>query len=403
VDHSYLVNMLGMQLLLFGGWIQSSSSPTGWKKDDKATSSSMTLPQRLQRITPTFKPGGQVDYSYHSNSWDNAIMADSWSIHSVAELAQHLQDHIGLSVNDFDASARRALQAMLSWRIQVPSSTNESSSSSSLSPAQNPPTTTTIMLIFSLDATPSCQSLDNCPLAGPSNQLLAATAAQYSHDHPHVPIMAQWEVAVALQQSHGLSVIPVGEPGTFQNTAEIFQSMMQCACDDPRIHSENTNKNKNNHYRFLFVAHPDHLRRTLWTAQTMLWQQQQQQQQQLHNNNLKKNVDHACKAWSSQGKIIQLVPAMLPYSLDWPTTTSHRKSLAANMNLFQAVTTATVDSQGHQVETSWYDDKYLGFFSDAYPQLWTHRRDVWILYDQWAVAKGIVTGTINANLIDLPN
>ena len=49
--------------------------------------------------------------------------------------------------------------------------------------------------------------------------------------------------------------------------------------------------------------------------------------------------------------------------------------------------------------TDWYDTSHLGFFDDDSDQKWTHDRDTWILYDHWAVLKGIVKGTINLDNI----
>mmetsp|Transcript_30366 Transcript_30366/g.44091 ORF Transcript_30366/g.44091 Transcript_30366/m.44091 type:complete len:94 (+) Transcript_30366:1-282(+) len=92
---------------------------------------------------------------------------------------------------------------------------------------------------------------------------------------------------------------------------------------------------------------------------------------------------------------------MNPYSLDWPSRISSSTTALpfGNLNLFEGVTT-NVHTEGRKVVTSWYDDNHWGFFPDAYPQQWTHQREVWLLYDQWAVAKGIVTSTIDVDVAE---
>jgi hypothetical protein len=89
---------------------------------------------------------------------------------------------------------------------------------------------------------------------------------------------------------------------------------------------------------------------------------------------------------------------MNPYNIDWMATRKE-ESREDHLNLFEFVESAGVHSQGQELVTGWYDDENWGFFPDGDPQKWTHQREVWILYDQWAVAKGIVTGTVDPNLI----
>jgi hypothetical protein len=90
---------------------------------------------------------------------------------------------------------------------------------------------------------------------------------------------------------------------------------------------------------------------------------------------------------------------MNPYRLDW-TTTSRQQQKEKEWNLYESVTAVTVHTQGQDVVTSWHDVQGTwGYFPDADPQKWTHARETWILYDQWAVVKGIVTGTIDPDLL----
>ena len=64
----------------------------------------------------------------------------------------------------------------------------------------------------------------------------------------------------------------------------------------------------------------------------------------------------------------------------------------------EAITVHT--NNGKEITTTWYDGN-LGYFQEGNPQKWTQQREVWLLYDQWAVAKGIVTGAIDAELSGL--
>ena len=336
-----VIGALGVQLLLFGGWKKSGMR---WTRDTPPR----TLQDRLERITPTWKAGGPLDYTYDAQSgiFGDALAAGM----TIAQLADTL-DAIGLTAADFDAPARTTLNAMLSWRLPYVGDFFETSD--------------LVLLIFSFDATPSCRNVTDCPLPGPSNELLAATAARFVNERANkfqqnVRIIAQWEVAAALLQSHGLPVTAVGTPGAYENTAEIFQHML-CEWNDVQ--------------QIAVLAHPDHLRRVLWTAQTIL----------KHRSNLRR------KCALPQRKPPQLLAALQPYDLEWPLRQTER-----GMNIF-ASEPALVRTNGQEIMASWYDDN-LGFFPDGDPQKWTHQRDVWLLYDHWAVAKGIVTGSIDAEL-----
>jgi hypothetical protein len=197
----------------------------------------------MERITPTWKAGGRLDYAYDAHS---GIFGDALSDGTtIAQLADTLND-MGLAAADFDASAQTALHVMLSWQLPDFGDVLEKSE--------------LVLLIFSFDATASCHDVKDCPLPGPINELLAATAARFAKERTRehqqgVRIIAQWEVAAALRQLHGVTAMAVGTPVVFQNTAEIFESML-CELNDIQ--------------QALVLAHPDHLRRVLWTAQTIL-------------------------------------------------------------------------------------------------------------------------------------
>lgn len=277
-------------------------------------------------------------------------------------------ESMGCNPKDLDFASRRALRTMLSWSIPLPddSFSNNSNLRSSSKTNQHQ-----VLLVFSFDATPLCWGVSNCPQPGPSNELLAATVLQFLRENSrnqasNIHVITQWEVAAALEQQYTadkkFNVIPVGTPGLFQNTAEIF-NLMLCEIDE-LIAGENLDSNLIN---AVLLAHPDHLRRVFWTAQTMLRSKQ------------------------SSCTIPQLPvqTALLPYDLMWPNAPE-----TTIRNLFRNVPLTSVNSMGIKLATNWYDTQRLGYFLDADPQFWTHRRDVWILYDQWAVLKGIVTGTI---------
>jgi len=145
-------------------------------------------------------------------------------------------------------------------------------------------------------------------------------------------------------------------------------------------------KTENCHQEAILLAHPDHLRRVMWTARTIL---QSQQSHQLRGK------EQPCTIKGRETLLLRT--AIEPYSLEWPVSIADTTTTSSQViNLFDSVST-TVHTNGKELVKSWYDDN-LGFFPDGFPQKWTHRREVWLLYDQWAVAKGIVTGTIDADV-----
>jgi len=398
-----VIGALGVQLLLFAGWTKSGSGR--WERHGRNRwTPALTLRDRLDRITPTYKPGGRVDYSFDARSGSGpAVFGDGSFLSAgatISDLANTLES-IGLAVDDFDAAARKSVKAMLTWRIPTTTTpagrkdNGESEFSSDLSPVSS----SVLLFIFSFDATPSCVSVLDCPLPGPTNELLAATAARYVRDNPerNVRIVAQWEVAAALRRTPGFSslspVTPVGTPGRFQNTAEIFRLML-CEWTNMTKTDIVTGTDADRNRDVILLAHPDHLRRVLWTAQTIL----------RHRNALRGEHDKCAPPRFVTPP--RLMTALHPYSLDWPKLQGAAplqgvESVAAAapiMNMFDPAP-VKVQTNGEEVDRSWYDDN-LGYFSDANLQKWTHQREVWLLYDHWAVAKGIVTGTIDADLVE---
>lgn len=325
IKNRQVMSGLGVQLLLFGGFVQKE---TEWIRADKPPGA---LRDRLDQITPTWK-GGVLDYSYPGAFFDQLNTGPT-----VAELASTLET-IGLGPSDFDKATRIPLSTMLTWKLPPIVQTDP------------PPEKDLTLLIFSFDSTPSCRNVNDCPLPGPTNELLAATAAKYVEERQeHVHILAQWEVASALKHSHGMEkrqVTAIGTPRVFENTGQILEQMLR------RLKTKDV----------AVLAHPDHLRRVLYTAQSAL----------------------KTTKCTLQSQSIRLYSTMQPYSLDWPKS--------RNAAVFNNVT-AVVHTNGQERVASWYDDN-LGFFPDGDPQKWTHQREVWILYDQWAMAKGIVTGVI---------
>ena len=174
-----------------------------------------SLLDRHERIKPTWKGGGPVDYSLDLagtppfSRWDAAaagsgggggwrggvplfalpkiIVPGAPAPTTVAALAAALELVHGVTAAEFDAGARAQLHEMFTWKLPPPAAAG----------GAPPPRA---MLIFSFDATPACRSLDDCPTPGPANELLAATAAAaYAVSGGALTLHPQWEVAAALR------------------------------------------------------------------------------------------------------------------------------------------------------------------------------------------------------------
>ena len=387
-----VVKALGVQLLLFAGWHPSA---TGWKQNAPPPSS---LSKRVDLVAPTWKPRGNIDYSWPS-SLDNPTVGADGSVSlfaaaasatlglpgagsTVASLASALEG-IGLDAStDYDDEARHALVEMLTWRLPLVSQTVRLQSGAEAEEVT--------LLVLSFDATPQCRSVSDCPKPGPANELLAATADAFvrrrAADHSQrVHVVAQWEVAAAmraLDSSTRCRVTAVGTPGQFENTAEIFDQMLRAmgpsAC--PEVNTDTRNAaafaspaNASATSRIVLLSHPDHLRRALRIGETAF-----------------------ARAVASEGcaQAARLVPAMQPYRLDWPMVVPATTLDKAGLNLFAGVT-ARVQTHGQLKTATWYDDAN-GFFPDGEPQRWAHRREIWISYEFWARAKGVATGIMIA-------
>ena len=202
-----IISALGVQLLLFGGFVPG---PDGWVQDMVPPAS---LLERIDRIAPTWKPRGNIDYSWPSPSdpppSTNSSLSNNSPLRlfstpqtlavrgagaSVESLADALEQ-LGLRAADFDAPSRFALREMLTWRIDE---TQAMGTARDLYLGGD-----LILLALSFDATPNCRSFDDCPRPGPSNELLAATADQFIQQRwkahgQRVHVYAQWEVGVAM-------------------------------------------------------------------------------------------------------------------------------------------------------------------------------------------------------------
>ena len=148
----------------------------------------------------------------------------------------------------------------------------------------------------------------------------------------------------------------------------------------------------------LVLAHPDHLRRILWTTRSLL--------RRKHSSLRSASNKHMNTLCTTPTKLNdekrQLVTAMHPYHLDW-TTAQRNQTNRYTTNLFGLLepTKDRLGSPGgEEIETHWYDSRYFGFFNHG-DQEWTKHRDLWILYDHWAVLKGIVTQTIDLSSISI--
>lgn len=307
---------------------------------------------RYQRIQPTWKSGGPVDYSLNAqqsiagpiplfhvaSSGGTAIGSGE----TVASMAKALEIH-GMRSDDLDEQSKLALREMLSWRL----------------PSMEFSGTVTALFVFSFDATPSCKDMTNCPLPGPTNELLAATVERFC-EQSKVPIevYAQWEISSALLASKRMPperIHAAGDAGVYMNTQQIMQMML----DDMAQQTPQPSV-------VAVVAHPDHLRRAFRTLQ-------------------------------AQYPLVTVLPAMMPYGLDWPKDQREGSAL----NLYGAdYGYGLVHSRGQHVESRWYEQPF-GYFPDGDPQIWVRDREVWILYDHWAMAKGVADGIIQPSQLEL--
>ena len=123
-----VMNAVGVQLLFFGGFVRH---PDGWRRGPPPAS----LQQRVERITPTWKPGGYIDYAWPWNP--EGFEPDPRAVVQLFKLASHHWpfsplaigagstmrslvhnlERLGLRADDFDRPARAALREMLSWRL----------------------------------------------------------------------------------------------------------------------------------------------------------------------------------------------------------------------------------------------------------------------------------------------
>lgn len=298
---------------------------------------------------------------------------------TVGSLSRGLE-RVGLRADDFDEPARIALREMLTWSLPAASEKLQLSSTRALT-----------TLVLSFGATADCRSVDDCPRPGPTNELLAATAEAFAarrwREHgQRVDTIAQWEVASAVLQRSASgggfsgggggsgSVTAVGSPGGYENTAQIFHRMLGAMRAEACADSDGA--------RVVLLAHPDHLLRALRIGETAIASTADDEEGTSSHD--------ACRK-------LRLVPSMLPYAVDWPstagmTTPSSSPAELNHHNLYARVV-GRVHTSGALRNASWYDGASHGFFPDG-EQPWVSRRDVWMAYEVWARAKGVATGMI---------
>ena len=384
LDHNNeaVMRSLSVQLLRFGGYTMDAGG--AWHRSQPIEN----LSARVARITPTWKPGGHLDYSWSS---EDGVFSRSWAVpHSVSsrtvqEVIKSVEA-IGLRADDFDAPARAALTHMMTWRVPMPPKEEQLVTDSVVS-----------LLVLSFDATPDCRSVVDCPRPGPTNELLAATAARFIEERrrlhgQRVDVIAQWEVAAALATRGVPGVRAVGTPGVFENTAEIF-ALMQGVLSELGC-SGNLGAARR---QIIVLAHPDHLPRAVRIGETVLFG----------------GGGRAATPYSAtttrdctSDPLPPLLPAMQPYALDWPWAAHDARRSSgggrraprppgAGLDLFAGVS-ALVHTEGEQREAGW-DSPNMGYFPDGEPQRWAHKREVFIAYEAWARAKGVATGIIKSS------
>ena len=410
-----VISATGVQVLLFAGF---EPSARGWRREGAPP---LTLAERLSRITPTWKTAdrGGVSYEWdmpHAAAYRSASSSLPLSLFREAALAPHALrtattvramcqalERIGLHADDFDGPARRALATMLRWVVDsaaAPLISKSTSPGARVAPMSSTlgllPSSRVHLLVLSFDATAACRTLSDCPTPGPTNELLAATAIEFvkrrrrEYGQP-VGVVAQWEVAAAMS-ARGSAAHPVGTPGVFENTAQIFDKMfdlIETECGQPTVGRQPAQKQVapcpadgeggcvrtegGDAVQLVLLAHPDHLPRAMAIGQTLI-------------------ATRTAAAAERGSCIPPLLPAMRPYRLDWPSRPTAEGGLYANVSTI-------VHTAGVVQKASWYDERN-GFFPDGEPQRWAHRREIWILYDQWARAKGVATDIMAASTRD---
>lgn len=317
-----IISAQAVQLLLLGGFVPSA---TGWVRDASPPTS---LNDRLERITPTWKGGGKLDYTYDADPPPGALSlfglsrAPATAVPGTGTTVQSLGaalEKVGLRPSDFDAPARHALKEMFTWGL--PGGKGQGGDVAEL-PL---PKASLTLLVFSFDATPGCRTVEDCPTPGPSNELLAETAMAFSKKWKEeagldVDVISQWEVASAILTRGGASRA-VGTPGVFENTGKVFEHMLAASggsdtCEVP----------------YVLLAHPDHLRRVVRTVETMLAQI---------------TPPPPCTP--------RLLTALQPYHIGWPLQPdagAARLEGATQLNLFAGVT-ASVTTHGQTKQASW--------------------------------------------------
>ena len=416
-----VMNAMGAQLLFFGGFVAGAD---GWRRGRPPAS----LQQRVDLIAPSWKPGGRIDYAWPwspegyqpdpkagiqlfnlgSHRWPSPLAIGAGT--TMRSLANALE-RLGLRADDFDRQSRTALSEMLTWRLPAASERVR---------LDDTPDALLTLLVLSFDATPDCRAVDDCARPGPTNELLAATAAAFvrrrAREHgQRVAVIAQWEVAAAmrtLRADEYADVRAVGTPGIFENTAQIFEQMLRAhreveapprECDGdgegataataaatPTSSSSNKEEGDEDEVtsRLVLLAHPDHLRRAMRIGETTFAKAAK--------------ATRKAAATTSGGALCappppppRLMPALQPYRLDWPDAGAAEGGVAtgAHLDLFANIS-ARVHTAGEVVDATWRDAPH-GYYPDGEPQRWAHKRDVWVCYEVWARAKGVATGVIS--------
>lgn len=384
-----VMSATGVQILLFAGYEPSAQ---GWRRCNK---SSLTLSERIARITPDWKTVGTGGVSYELGvPQDNIPHAHAIRLFDEATSAPYMLRTattvramcralacIGLHAGDFDDLSRRALSVMMRWSVGSPTASHiprapvDGQTASKRNTRSHPPREA-YLLALSFDATAACQSVCDCPCPGPTNELLAATAIQFIESRRRkygqcVRPVVQWEVAAGML-SRGSAACHVGTPGAYENTFTILRKMFdhietESGASSPagplvRTRGASSPAGKGRVPQLFLLCHPDHIPRAMSTWHALM-------------------ATRATAATERCRWMPALLPGMRPYRLDWP------KRPEAEGGLYAYVST-TVHTVGLARIATWYD-KCNGYFPDGDPQRWTRQREVWILYDQWARAHSI--------------
>eukprot|EP00401_Gymnodinium_catenatum_P015754 CAMPEP_0117508302 /NCGR_PEP_ID=MMETSP0784-20121206/26877_1 /TAXON_ID=39447 /ORGANISM="" /LENGTH=497 /DNA_ID=CAMNT_0005303849 /DNA_START=56 /DNA_END=1549 /DNA_ORIENTATION=+ len=374
------MNSVGALMLRFSGFSRNATG--SWVKSDPS--------HRLERwpyVTPAYKAARQrawvsdaeaelrrigsgdflvvLSVAAKDEPVDGGIGVTGTTMADVVRKVEEIWRGEGFSLQSFDGVAAAAFGEMFHFAFDAPRS--------ALLPGRG----SAVAFSFGNSKDEYCRCDADCRYPGLMNEMLAWTLVDYMSEHPNDTVYAQWEVAVALRRlvqgdaGRASRVVQLGgkacnasAASSYLSTADIMNACFQdVETDGVR--------------RLLVLAHPDHLPRAYFTAQTALRRAQ------------------------SKGRFqaLRLVPGMAPYSLDWP---GHPPGASVGpgsvVDMYANSTRGYTLSDG--TTRSWYPtafDSSLGYLAAPQDgQEWVLNRKVFLLYEMWARSEGVYVGAIDS-------